>query len=220
MGRRDHLELTLPLMLEEFDRVVVVDWSCPQKSGEFAASLGASVHYKYGQKYFDRGGSRNYGARIVVTEYVAFVDADSMCMPGLGDELRALLEPGAMVVSARTAGGFDVENLFGFVACTLESFWNVGGYDESFIGWGHEDSHLRGKLFLEERLKVKRVSGMTLGAIAHGNEIRDENHEQNIHESSQVNFQKLLDYFASRGISDWMTDPRTKDITFVKASNV
>lgn len=204
------------MMLEEFDRVVVVDWSCPQKSGEFAASLGASVHYKYGQKHFARGGSKNYGAQMVVTEYVAFVDADTMCMPGVGEELQSLLDSDSMVVTARTPAGYDVENLFGFVACPLSDFWSVGGYDESYHGWGHEDSQLRGKLFLEARLNVKRLSGMALGAIAHPNELRDEFHEKTIQETSNVNFRKLNDYFASRGIADWMSDQRTRDITFIK----
>ncbi len=220
MGRLYHLETTLPLMLEEFDRVVVVDWSCPQHAGEFASSLGASVHYKYGEHYFARGGSRNYGAQVVATEYVAMVDADTMCMPGVGDELRKLLTPDSMVLSSRTASGHDVENLFGFVACSLEAFWNVGGYDESFVGWGHEDSHLRGKLYLEEHLKVKRLSPMALGAIAHDNSIRTEYHEESIEQSSRVNFRKLLSYFEGRGISDWMSDPRTRDITFLKAGHV
>ena len=213
------MELTLPLMLEEFDRVVVVDWSCPEKSGEFAECLGASVVYNPGQKYFSMAKARNLGARQVVTEKVCFVDADVMCMPGLGDELRALMSQDAMVISARSAYGHDVENLFGFLGCSLTAFWAVGGYDESYKGWGHEDSHLRGKLFLDSYLKPKRLSGMVLGGIAHSNTLRAVNHELPIQKSSDINFAKLNAYFQARGIRDWMSDERTRDITFIKRNH-
>jgi len=214
MGRREHLETTLPLMLEAFDRVVVVDWSCPQGSGEYAADMGASVAYQYGERYFDRCRARNYGARLVTSDYVAFVDADTLCMPGLRRELTSSVRSDRMVLASRTASDCDIPNLFGFLACPIGAFWGVGGYDESFIGWGHEDSHLRGKLFLEARLSPVRLSPMAIGAIAHGNELRGSNQERSIHETSPVNFKKLVDYFRSQGIDDWMKDPRTDAITY------
>jgi len=213
MGRLEHLQLTLPFMLAEFDRVIVVDWSCPDGAGDYATSLGASVVYQRNEKYFHRSKSRNLGARLVTSEYIAFVDADTLCMPGLKDELKTLRN-NRMLLSARTPKGYDIPNLFGFVACSTDAFWNVGGYDESFEGWGHEDSKFRGALFLEEKLTPFRLSGMALGAIAHGHELRDKNHEESLYKTSPVNFKKLYDYFQNFGISDWMKDPRTDSITF------
>lgn len=213
MGRREHLEVTLPFMLAAFDKVIVVDWSCPQASGEWAASEGASVAYKYGERYFHRSKARNHGAKLVTSEYIAFVDADTLCMPELQVELKSIRQTN-MLLASRTHSGADIPNLFGFVACSTDAFWNAGGYDESYEGWGHEDSQLRGALLLESKLTPLRVSGMALGAIAHDNALRDANHKDTIHATSTANFKKLYSYFDKFGIKDWMSDPRTDSITF------
>lgn len=214
MGRRNHLEITLPLMLEEFDRVVVVDWSCPQESGDWAVKQGASAAFKYGEKHFERSRAKNLGAQIVTTEYVAFVDADGFCFPGLREDLEWNLSHSTMVLASRNESGFDVTDTFGFLACPLEAFWKVGGYDESFTGWGHEDSKLRGQLLLEGGLEPRRLKSNSLGAIRHSMHVRGENLSQPIPVTSDKNFRKLYSYFQEFGIADWMTDPRTESITF------
>jgi glycosyltransferase involved in cell wall biosynthesis len=214
MGRLEHLESALALTLAAFDRVIVVDWSCPQKSGEFAAGEGASVIYKYGEKFFSGSRAKNYGAKLVTTEYIAFVDADTMCMPGLKEEIASLLSPSRMILSARSVDGSDVNDTVGFLVCRTEAFWNVGGFDETWIGWGAEDIHLRGKLFLDERLEVVRLSGMVLGAIAHGNDIRSENREAPIEKTAVYNHKTLANWFASKGVSDYSRNPAVQDIVF------
>lgn len=214
MGRLSHLEVTLPYMLTAFDKVVVVDWSCPDKSGEFAAGLGASVNYKYGEKYFSGARAKNHGAKLVSTEYICFVDADSLCMPGLREQLDSLLAPDKMVFSALNSDGSDVNDTVGFIACSTDAFWNVGGFDEGWIGWGNEDIHLRGKLYLDAKLRVSRLSGMALGAFAHGNHLRSLNRESPIELTSIANFHKLESWFDSRGIENFHTNPKVKDIAF------
>lgn len=213
MGRRDHLEITLPIMLEEFSRVIVVDWSCPQKSGEFAASLGASVVYKYGEKFFNISKARNLGATLADSQYLCFIDADNMCSPGFRAELESILNPGNMVLAARTQDGYDVNDLMGFIAMPTEVFKLVGGYDESWQDWGPEDVHLRAKLFLEEKLSVKRLSGMALGALAHTNEERSTYYTMGAAESAAIAARRLRAYFLECGISDWLTDPRVEPIS-------
>ena len=217
MGRLNHLEITLPLMLNEFDSVIVVDWSCPQRSGEFALELGATVVFQPGQAYFSRSGARNLGAGLVDSDYICMVDADIMCMPGLKQEIASLIDDRTMVFSSRTKDGFDTPDTFGFIVCPTKSFQSVKGYSEEFKGWGHEDSHLRGKLLFEAGLSPKRLDGMSIGAIAHGNHLRDINHEDNIYHTASVNYGLLCDYFNTKGISDWERDPKTEGITFVRS---
>ena len=214
MGRRKHLELTLPRMLETFDKVILVDWSCPEGSGEYAASEGASVIYKYGEKHFSGSKAKNYGAKLVTSEYVAFIDADTMCMPGMHKELELLTGDRKMVLSARSYDGSDVNDTVGFLVCKTDSFWNVGGFDESWIGWGAEDIHLRGKLFLDERLEVVRLGPMTLGGIAHSNTLRNVNREAPIETTAILNHNTLASWFESKGISDYVTNPKVQDIVF------
>ncbi len=217
MGRREHLETTLGFTLETFDKVIVVDWSCPQKSGEFAASEGAHVVYKEGEKFFSGSRAKNFGARLVTTEYIAFVDADTLCMPGLKDEILSLMGPNRMLLSARAFDGRDVNDTVGFLVCQTARFRAVGGFDERWVGWGAEDIHLRGKLFLDERLEVVRLSSMVLGAIAHGNDIRSENREAPIELTAVHNHQTLGQWFAEKGVPDYATNPAVKDIVFVPA---
>lgn len=212
MGRREHLEMTLPFMLSTFDKVIVVDWSCPQGSGGYASSEGASVVYKYGEKYFDAARAKNYGAKLVTTEYVCFVDADSFCMPGLKDELQSLLCPDSMILSARNSDGTDIEDTVGFLACPLSAFCDVGGFEECWTGWGGEDLQLRGKLLLDAGLKVKRLSDMKLGAIPHSNSMRAENREGEFMSGVVSNAKKVIEWFASHGVHDYPHNPAVREI--------
>jgi hypothetical protein len=201
-------------MLAEFDRVIVVDWSCPQGSGRWAESEGAEVVYQKGEKYWEAACARNLGARHVQTRKVCFLDADTMVFPGLKAELESLMSLQTMVLSSRNPLNFDVPNLSGFIALDIGQFWGVKGYDETIRGYGAEDMMLRARLCLERGLKVKRVSPDTLGAIQHSNEIRSKFHEKPIRLTSQINLGILYEYLASQGVYDFVNDPRTRDIAY------
>jgi hypothetical protein len=215
MGRLSHLSITLGYALETFDRVVVVDWSCPENGGKFAESQGAKVIYKPGEKFFSGSKAKNLGAKHVTSEYIAFIDADTLCMPGLREDIDSLLSPTRMILSARNGDGSDVNDTVGFLVCPTESFWNVGGFDESWIGWGHEDTHLRGKLLLDAGLGVVRLSqGIKLGAIAHSNELRETFREAPIKQTAVEGWQRLVDWFKSKGVEDYPRGELVKDIVF------
>ncbi len=221
MGRREHLEISLPRALDVFDKVIVVDWSCPKGSGEYAASEGASVVYKYGEKYFSGSKAKNYGASVVTTDYICFIDADSVCMPGMKEFLAENISNDSMLLSALNGDGTDVNDTVGFIACSTQAFRDVGGFDEEmWQGWGHEDIHLRGKLFLDLNLRVKRLAPMLLGAIAHGNALRAVNREKPIVETAMIGFPKLREWFESRGVADFHRNPVVSDIVFHGNYNV
>lgn len=210
MGRRDHLETTLPLMLSEFERVIVVDWSCPQESGKWAEAEGAEVVYKMGMRYFNAGRARNLGALNVESNSICFLDADTMVFPGLRKEVESLLDDKTMVVSA-LVGGYDVPTLCGFLAVDTDNFWSVGGYYEG-EGYSNEDMFLRCRLWAEMGLKTDRVS--LLGAIQHGNAVRAANFEEDIEASALRRYQEIVAYMAEFGIEDYLTDPRTADFAY------
>src|ERR1700749_2372552 len=218
MGRREHLELTLPFALQAFDKVIVVDWSCPQNRGEFAASEGASVVYKYGERFFSAAKARNYGVKMVVSDYIAFADADVLCMPGLKEELRRTVAKSRMVLSARDTEGYDINDTVGFLVCRTDSFWNVGGYDEHWVGWGSEDIQLRGKLLLDEKLEVVRLSHMALGALAHGNDLRNQYRDGRIEDTAIPNFHILKEWFHNKGVTDFPLNPLVHDIAVIGRS--
>lgn len=215
MGRLAHLSITLPYALNTFDRVVVVDWSCPDGSGKFAESEGAKVIYKHGEQFFSGSKAKNLGAKHVTTEYIAFVDADTLCMPGLRRDIDSLIRPNRMLLSARDYDGSDVNDTVGFLVCTTEAFLSVEGFDESWVGWGHEDTHLRGKLLLDAGLEVVRLPpGIKLGAIAHSNELRETFREAPIKQTAVEGWERLVDWFKSKGVPDYPNGELVKDIVF------
>jgi glycosyltransferase involved in cell wall biosynthesis len=216
MGRREHLEITLPLMLDEFERVIVVDWSCPQFSGEWAAKQGAEVVYQTNQKHFNASKAKNIGARYVEGRSVCFIDADTLAFTGLRQEIEKSLTLTSMIL-ARRPGNVDVTGLNGFIAVDIGHFWGVGGYDETLEGYALEDAHLRARLCLERQLSPIRVS--SLGAIRHANEMRSLHHKELISVSSKRSYDSLTRYLKTHGIQDWITDPRTSEIAYRNASD-
>lgn len=217
MGRRQHLEATLPYMLSEFDHVIVVDWSCPQESGKYAEREGAEVIYRKGEKYFSACKARNLGARHVKSRSVCFVDADVLVMPDCKNEIERLLNLSTMVIAPRDSQDKDIHSLSGFIAVDIGQFWGVGGYDESLKGYALEDAHLRARLLLERGLLPKRLSQSSLAVLRHSNEIRGINFEgedRNIKVGAKRNYDLLQNYLASHGITDWINDPKTKDIAY------
>jgi len=206
--------MTLPLMLEEFDHVIVVDWSCPEDSGTWAAKEGAQVVYRKGEKYFSASKARNLGARSVESRSICFVDADCLVMTGIKAEIERLLNLSTMVIAARTADDADISTLGGFIALDIGQFWGVKGYNESLEGYGLEDCYLRAQLRLERGLGAKRVSPGALGSIRHSNSLRDKFHKEPGHISGNRNHATLMAYLKSKGINDWTSDPQTSDIAY------
>ncbi len=208
--------MTLPLMLEEFERVIVVDWSCPEKSGEWAAEQGAEVVYEPGHQYFNASKARNAGAKAVKSSQVCFIDADTMIMSGTGSDIANLLSTDNVVVASRNCMNVDVYDLGGFIALDMSLFWSIGGYDENLWGYALEDADLRARLKLELDVSVKRLSPGALGAIRHSHELRGKYRQESIEVSANRSHDLLTQYLMSKGVKDWVSDPRTFDIAFKK----
>lgn len=216
MGRLEHLETTLPLMLQEFSHVIVVDWSCPQNSGDFAESEGAQVVRKTGEKYWNASKARNLGAQYVKTRNICFIDADVMVGRGIQAELMQLIDLSHMILAPRTAEGLDVHNLNGFIALDIGQFWGVKGYNEILEGYGLEDGYLRAQLALERGMRCKRLSAGSLGALRHSHELRERYCRDSLVESARRNSVHLHQYLKDQGIEDWTKDPRTAEIAYTK----
>jgi glycosyltransferase involved in cell wall biosynthesis len=212
MGRREHLEITLPYMLEEFERVIVVDYSCPQETGKWAKKQGADVVWRPGQKYFCASKARNLGARNVESRSICFVDADTIVMPGARTEIERSLNLSTMVIAARNSHNIDIHDLGGFIVVDIGQFWGVGGYNEALKGYALEDSYLRAKLLLERGMLPKRLSPGSLAVVRHSNELRGRYFEDKIEVAAARNYGLLLDYLKSKGVNDFINDPKTRDI--------
>ena len=202
------------MMLAEFEEVIVVDWSCPQNSGSWAKSEGATVVRRTGEKYWNASRARNLGSKSVATSSVCFLDADTMVMPGTRNEIEGLLDYNNMVFASRRPNNTDVVNLNGFIAVDMSHFRAVGGYNETLEGYAIEDGYLRAQLRFERGLKVARVSPGALGAIQHPDKMRVQFQREPIEVTGLRNLNLLFDYMRSKGVTDWQNDPRTADMAY------
>lgn len=174
MGRLDQLRRTLPAM-ERHDEIVLVDWSCPEKCGEWARStnLGVHVSSRVGETTFHKSAALNQGARHAIelgASYLLFLDADTL--------IKKHNRFGSWYATAkRDRSSFHIctrgsWHLLGVLGCTTEHFEASGGFDERMRGWGKEDIDMRLRLAIKLGLPWKRAPHRTMEAIDHGDDDR------------------------------------------------
>lgn len=115
------------------------------------------------------GGARNMGVQVADFDPILFVDADTLTPH---EQMHAALElaaaaPGLVygytLYVRMTAGGREGETIYnapsmGCAAISRACFDEVGGFDESFTGWGYED--LEFALRCNRLWRNRRVEGV------------------------------------------------------------
>ncbi len=166
-GRLDHLKLSLPSMVAQNCEVVVVDFSCPERAGEFVKRNfpGVKVVEVRGQATFSNWRARNAGAEAASSEILLFVDADTILAKGAAEDIAKKLPENAYGYCPReTSRAFNSKGerlagnqLLGFQAVPKASFDQVGGYDDVLEGYASgADTDL------EERLRQIGLAGHAL----------------------------------------------------------
>jgi hypothetical protein len=188
------LKRTLPLMLEH-DHVTLVDWSCPQKCGEWAKRWyqedPARQRYALqlvqidGARSFHKSAALNLGIRdalhgsIVIDwqndrrNHVLLLDADTLICDGFGAWYEeALKDYKNFHVCLRPPGHYASWDLTGIVLMTAEHFQRSGGFCERIRGWGGEDVEFRLRLAVKVGLPWKDIPPGTFKAIEHDDSLR------------------------------------------------
>jgi len=167
-GRLDHLKRSLPAMLAQGGEVIVVDYSCPEGTGDFVAREypAAKLVRVEGEKGFSNWKARNRGAEVATGEILLFCDADTILAKGAIEKLGQELPP-------RTFGHFTRHStekfnrkqsriannqLRGFHVIRAGLFRGLGGYDEVPEGYA-----AGGDTDLEERMMRRGFKGFQLG---------------------------------------------------------
>lgn len=147
-GRLDDLMRTLPHMLNcGAHEVIVVDYSCPQHTGEWVALHHpiAKVVHVMDDSGFNLGNARNQGALRATSEWICFIDADVLPLPGFSAWLdETLLEGHFYRVHQDDAPGQN--GIWGTVICPRKAFQEIGGYDAAITGYGGDDTDLYERL--------------------------------------------------------------------------
>lgn len=147
-GRLHHLKQTLPLIVgERPDEIIVVDYGCPDHSGEWVEAHFPEVKVirVADDPGFCLARARNIGARASQATWLCFIDADVKVSPGWVAWMRHQFQPGFFYRREAEVAGSLAETA-GTVCCSRNAFDRLGGYDEVFRGWGGEDSDFYSRL--------------------------------------------------------------------------
>lgn len=158
-NRLPDLKTTLPLLVEAgFHEVILVDYKCPQHSGEWARAHYPSVKVLDidADDEFNISRGRNTGATAATGNWLFFIDADILVTPDFPAYLTANLRA-HRYLGAERSGPRD-QTAWGSFLVPHEDFKRVGGYDEVYRGWGSEDIDIYYKL---------RINGLRKSTFPH-----------------------------------------------------
>jgi hypothetical protein len=177
MGRLAHLTQTLPGVVQEFERAVLVDWSCPNGSGDWAArTFGDRVEVVRvrGETVFHKTRALNEGiARARPDEWLLVLDADTRVAPGLRAACEERAVPGWFAIGDRVwPGPRWRQHLGGVLLVARAALDRVGGYDEGFLDYGPEDVEMRCRLRLLGDLRCADLPEHLLESLPHSDALR------------------------------------------------
>lgn len=145
MGRLGQLKQTAhSLVSQKCCRYILVDWSCPDKCGDWVESNfpQATVVRVPNQKGFMGGAARNAGAALVPDgEWICFIDCDVVAHSTFCDRMLFRRAPNALIWPSN--GDFGT---YGTIMVNKSDFEKAGRYDDVFRSWGHEDVDLMNRM--------------------------------------------------------------------------
>lgn len=175
MGRLKHLRRTLGLVAAQPNSdCVVVDYSCPDRCGDWVAANHPGIHVVRvpGMTSFNRSHAANVGCVAVEAPWICFIDCDVLVDPDFSWTVQPLLEPGRYYCPEPIRDWA----LCGTFICSREDFDLIGGYDESYRGWGERDFDVYNALEFVGRERRSFPSSL-VSHIPHGERSRVRFHE-------------------------------------------
>lgn len=141
-GRLPYLRQALPTWLSLGDtRIVLVDYDCPDKSGDYAQQLSDRITVvRTGPRpEYNPAAAKNLGATAALklpqpSEWLLFLDAEVCVAPSFLDVVRSATEAYYYHASERRTG------LHGSFLVHRSAFERTQGFDETYRAWGWEDT--------------------------------------------------------------------------------
>lgn len=165
-------------------RVILVDFSCPQNTGNWAEANYPDVCVVRvpNKKYFHISEARNAGANAGTGEWLFFLDADMHIDPNkFESDVRPLLTDSELIRFKLA----DMSDVCGQCLCQRSLFNQLAGYDEVFQGWGREDRDFYDRASMLEA-KTQMVANTAISSIKHDDNMRVENQEIQSREANQL----------------------------------
>jgi len=138
-GRLAHIQETIPLLLAQAQHdIILVDYSCPQKTAEWVEKIYPQVDLvRVKSDGFNVSDARNQGANNVTSDFICFIDADVKVQPGFVGWLNENLNPYCFYTVEKNPNGPN--ELWGTTIVPTNAYKLIQGYDKFFSGWGGED---------------------------------------------------------------------------------
>jgi N-terminal domain of galactosyltransferase len=184
MGRLSHLRQTLPLVLRQPGlRYCLVDYACPDRCGDWVRRRYADevrrkrivVERVPATRYFNRSRAQNRGAARALREgarFLCFLDADTRLRGGFTRWLRRHVRDDRFLIAGLWQGVWHLRGTGGTLVVPARAFERSGGYEESFEGWGVEDTELRLRLYLVHGVDFGEIPIRFLRPISHADRLR------------------------------------------------
>lgn len=181
MNRLHHLRQTLPQNLVHntgtTTKFLILDYNSDDGLQEyivnnFANELkeGRLEYHRYAHaKYFSHSHSRNLAVRIATADIVCNVDADNYTGPAFDAYLLHQFAEHPKLVVSGLSNPHNIYGAFGRMATRKADFLAVGGYDETFEGYGFEDYDIVGRLEKSGLHKVTIEDTAFLQSVSHDN---------------------------------------------------
>ena len=194
MGRAHHLKETLPQNIrdnpatEDMDvEFVVLNYNSQDDLHEWMTTdpeMKAHIEsglVRYGKttdpEFFHMSHAKNMAHRMATGDVLCNLDADNflgnrfaeLLHQNFSENMDIVINPS---VRASRLLGKEEQGFFGRVVISKDNFMTLGGYDETFSGWGGEDTDFlqRAKGLGLDHLRIDSMK--YLGIIKHSNEDR------------------------------------------------
>lgn len=203
--------------------VVVCD-HCPDDSGTWLKkTYGSRVNVKHTPfppyllhknlvAYFQKTNALNFGASSPQTNYLVFLDADTIVAPRLLQFLQKEATPNNFLVCFPDKTHRD---LSGFLCVSVKAFEKIGGYDTRMFGWGAEDLDIRLRLYFSG-LSFVPVPTNLLSAIPHSDELRKRfNGDVSLQSTYKFNLrllEKNVQRITKKSTKEHLAGPQARDI--------
>lgn len=123
------------------------------------SNFGKYCNFKYVTskkwKYFNMSCAKNMVGRVASGSVLCWLDSDNLLTPEYLNKLESLFVNKNVFLTANF-NDIDSDGKCGRIACYADDFYEINGYDESFVGWGYED------IDFTNRLKITNVTQYTI----------------------------------------------------------
>jgi len=184
MGRLCHLIETLPANLELISRypnqsLLLLNYNSNDGLDEWIKENfmdeiqngRLKYHYTKESKYFNASHAKNCIHRLADADILVNLDADNFLAKEFIDYIIGIFAENINSVFQ----GCERDTM-GRIAMSRENFYKLGGYDESFCGYGEEDHDLVGR---SKKIGCEiRMLGGICGFIEHSDDMRIKNHRE------------------------------------------